>query len=101
MQIGYHKYAPDADPKDPLISSLHKADLAGLAPALVITAEYDPLRDEGEEYARRLREAGVPVELKRYDGAIHGFFQMGGILDLGKQAIDDVADYLRRCWREA
>ncbi|MGH9613534.1 MAG: alpha/beta hydrolase [Bryobacteraceae bacterium] len=101
MQRGYHEYAPDEDAKNPMISPLYEESLAGLPPTLVVTAEYDPLRDEGEEYARRLREAGVPVEWKRYDGAIHGFFQMGGILDLGKQAIDKVAGYLRRCWREA
>ena len=63
----------------------------GLPPALVITAEFDPLRDEGEAYAARLRAAGVRVQAKRYDGQLHGFFQMGGVMDKGKEAIDAAA----------
>ena len=84
---------PD-DGKNPLASPL-KAELHGLPPALVITAEFDPLRDEGEAYAARLRAAGVHVQLKRYDGQLHGFFQMGGVMDKGKQAIEDAAAALR------
>jgi acetyl esterase len=62
---------------------------------MVLTAEFDPLRDEGEVYAARLREAGVPVTLKRYTGMIHGFFSLGAVLDQGKQAVADAAAALR------
>lgn len=64
-----------ADPADPLVSPLKRSDLSGLPPALVVTAEHDPLRDEGELYGRRLREAGVDATVSRYEGAGHGFVQ--------------------------
>ena len=61
----------------------------------MLTAEFDPLRDEGEAYAMRLQEAGVPVTVKRYAGMIHGFFSLGAVLDQGKQAVADAAAGLR------
>lgn len=64
-----------ADPADPLVSPIKRTDLAGLPTALIITAEFDPLRDEGELYGQRLREAGVEVTVSRYEGANHGFVQ--------------------------
>ncbi|WAP60265.1 alpha/beta hydrolase [Streptomyces sp. S465] len=64
-----------ADPADPLVSPIKRADLTGLPPALIVTAACDPLRDEGEAYGRRLREAGVEATVSRYEGAGHGFVQ--------------------------
>ena len=78
----------------PYASPLRGGNLSGLPAALVMTAEYDPLRDEGEAYARRLRAAGVPVTLKRYDGLIHGFARRTNVLDRARDALQDVADAL-------
>jgi acetyl esterase len=74
-------YLGDADPSDPGCSPLHADDLAGVAPALVVTAGYDPLRDEGDAYAARLAEAGVEVDHLRFDDQIHDFPVMVGVLD--------------------
>ncbi|TDC94648.1 alpha/beta hydrolase [Nonomuraea deserti] len=89
------QYAPDADPADPRLSPLRLPDVAGLAPATIVTAEYDVLRDEGESYAQRLSEAGVPVELRRFDGAVHNFFGLPGLFDQAGEARDHIAGRLR------
>ena len=91
-----HYLRREEDGRDWRAAPLEARDLAGLPPAAVITAEFDPLRDEGEEYARRLSEAGVPVEQIRYDGLIHACFQMAGVVDRCRAVVDDVADLLRR-----
>jgi acetyl esterase len=92
----WEHYLPGVEEgKHPYASPLQAQNLSNLPPAMVITAEYDPLRDEGELYAGRLQEAGNQVTLKRYDGMIHGFFSMGGVIDQGKQAIADAATALR------
>ena len=61
----------------------------------MITAEFDPLCDEGEAYAKRLTEAGVETTATRYDGMIHGFFSMGAVVDKGQQAVDEASKALR------
>jgi acetyl esterase len=86
-----HYLDDPADGADPRASPLRASDLTGLPPALVVTAEADPLRDQGEAYAARLAAAGVPVESVRYDGLVHGFFSMTGILDAAADAQARVA----------
>ena len=96
-----HYLTRAADGDNPLVSPLRAQSLAGLPPATVITAEFDPLRDEGEQYARRLEKDGVPVELRRYDGMAHGFFAMGGVLDAGRDAVAFAAGRLRDAFAAA
>jgi acetyl esterase len=96
MQWFWNHYVQnDADRSHPHASPLQAKSLAGLPAALVITAEFDPLRDEGEQYAERMRAAGTPVQLTRYNGMIHGFFTMSEILDQGRTAIQQSAEALR------
>jgi acetyl esterase len=92
----WNHYLPSAaDGSSPLASPLRAASLDRLPPAFVITAEFDPLRDEGEAYALRLQEAGVPVTLQRYDGMIHGFFSLGSVFDRGREAVAAAGTSLR------
>ena len=79
---------PDDDATSPYVVPLRSDDLTGLPPTLVITAEADPLRDDGERYAERLAEAGVDVQSTRYDGVAHMFYLMAGILQRGDEAFD-------------
>jgi acetyl esterase len=85
-------YVPNPnDRQNPDASPLFATDLSGVAPALVIVAEGDPLRDEVLAYAQQLKNAGVPVKESLYEGMPHGFFQLGGYIDEGKAAIAEVA----------
>jgi acetyl esterase len=89
-------YVPDLDKREESYASpLRTPNFSGLPPALIITAELDPQRDEGEAYAQRLREEGALVTHTRYPGVVHGFFQMGGVIESGRIAIFEVAEYLR------
>ena len=87
-----HYVASPADAENPLVSPLRAPDLSRLPPAFIATAEFDPLRDDGEAYAARLSEAGVPVTVKRYDGMIHGFYWMLGAIDDARVLHADIAD---------
>jgi acetyl esterase len=90
------RYLPaGTDPKDPTVSPLFQENLAGLPSALIVGAEYDPLVDEGRSFAEHLKKSGVPVKYQCYPGAIHAFFQFGGIMDQGREAIDLVGAELK------
>jgi acetyl esterase len=89
--------AQDLD-KDPYACPLRADSLVGLPPAYVATSEYDPLRDEGEAYARRLEEAGVAVTAKRFDGLLHGFFWMLAAVPSAAGVLDDMVGVLRKAW---
>ena len=95
MQRFWRLYLDGADPADPDASPLRANDLAGVAPAFVLTAEEDVLRDEGEAYADALRDAGVPVELIRWPGTIHGFFRWLAVTPAAREAIEAVGARLR------
>jgi acetyl esterase len=93
--------AGPADIADWRASPLRAASLSGVAPAFVVTAGFDPLRDEGKAYAERLAEAGVPVRYASYEGMIHGFFGMTGKIDTARLAIDEAGAALAAAFAAA
>ncbi|MFT3814912.1 MAG: alpha/beta hydrolase [Acidovorax sp.] len=93
----WREYLPrEEDAAHPHAAPLRAPDLSGLPPALVLTAEFDPLRDEGERFAHRLLDAGVPVTLRRENGLIHGFFRMSAVSDKARGAVEDTAQWIRQ-----
>ena len=95
MRRYWELYLGGADGSDPGAAPLRAGDLAGLPPAFVLSVHHDVLRDEGEEYARALRAAGVEVTLSRYDGAVHGFFRWLAKTELARAAVAEVGGALR------
>lgn len=92
---GYRAYLGTLPADHPEASPLHHPELAGLPPTHILTAEYDPLRDEGEALYRALLEAGVEASCQRQLGVIHGFFQLAGVSPAARQAISQVAAFIR------
>lgn len=89
-------YVPDPELRsDPDASPARSDDLAGVAPAHIVVAEYDPLRDQGLEYAERLRESGVPVTVKRHEDQTHGFALFIGVLDAAEVAVNELGRVVR------
>jgi len=86
------------DTRDPRYAPLEEKDLSSLPPALVIVAGFDPLRDEGVDYAKALIDAGNQVTLSNYEGMIHGFYLMGGMIDKANQAIEESARHLKEAF---
>ena len=95
-----HYLRDEVEANHPYAAPLCSPDLRGLPPALVITAEYDPLRDEGERYAERLRAAGIPTLLLRFDGMIHGFVHFRGMFDEGRRAVNQATTWLRQVFAQ-
>jgi acetyl esterase len=93
-----HYLGDESEAEEPYAAPIKAKDLSGLPAAHVITAEFDPLRDEGETYAQRLMEAGVPTRCERYDGMIHGFFGMSTVVDKSKTAIAEASKELRKAF---
>lgn len=91
-----HYLGPGDDPADPRISPLKAADFTGLAPAVIATAGFDPLVDQGEAYARRLREAGTPTLYRCYDGLSHGFAALTGLVPAADRACREIAGLVRQ-----
>lgn len=98
MRWFYDHYVADQSQLSDARCSPLLTDLAGQPPAIVMTAEYDPLRDEGEAYADALRSAGVEVEFFQYDGQVHTFFTQVGVCDASQDSVNRIADFVSAHW---
>jgi acetyl esterase len=95
IEYTFQTYAPGADPRDPRLAPILTPDLSGLSPAFVVTAGFDPLRDEGEAYESALRKAGNVTRFHRVPDLIHGFINMTGLSPVSEAALIGVADMTR------
>lgn len=101
MQWFKRLYLRDEDDEvSSLVSPLLAEDLSGLPPAFVLTAEYDPLRDEGEAYAKRLHISGVPVQCSRYNGMVHPFWSMAAVTKQATEAHLEAAECLKKAFKK-
>ena len=94
----HHYLETEVDGTHPLASPLRAKDLGGLPSATILTAEFDPLRDEGRAYAERLEQAGVPTHYTNYPGVFHGFFGMTAELPRARKAVDEACEALRQAF---
>jgi acetyl esterase len=100
-QQWYHRQylRNESDRDDWRASPILAKNFQGLAPALIMTCGYDPLLDEGKEYADKLKQAGVNVNYRCYEGQIHGFITMGRVIDEANHAIKEIAGYVARAFK--
>lgn len=97
LRYDYRQYLGDfVDHTDPRVTPLLNSDLSGVAPAVVVVAECDPLRDEGVAYAGLLEHFGVRVELLEAEGMVHGFLELGGVVPEALAVVDDLAEHLHK-----
>lgn len=99
MWFTAHYISDLAQLRESSLSPCFAKDVSGLPPTFLLTAEFDPLRDEGEDYAAKLTKAGVNVTLRRYDGMIHGFLQLSAMVSAATTAIEDIATWLKQTQR--
>ena len=102
MKWFWHHYIGDeVDPAQAYVSPLRASNLSNLPPTTVITAEFDPLRDEGESFAKLLAQAGTSVSMRRYDGMVHGFFAMADLLEAAQEVFEFSAYQLAASFKTA
>jgi acetyl esterase len=93
-----HYLKSETASRNPYVSPLLTRSFQGLPPTYIMTAEFDPLRDEAEALAEKMDAAGVPVTCTRYNGAVHAFVAMAGAVDIGKEALEEAAGELGKAW---